>query len=287
MSETPVESKNLPVESDSVLLRVLEFEGKQIRKLWFNEQWYYSVVDVIGALTDSPNPRRYWADLKQQMVTKEQIQLYAISVQLKMPSADGKFYETDCANEVGLLRIIQSVPSPNAEPFKQWLARVGHERAEEERNPDLIAKRAIDTYKRRGKDDVWISERLIGIQTRKLLTDEWKVREVKGKEFGLLTNTIYVGTFGLTAEQMRQKAKLKDGASLRDSMDLIRLAITNLAEVVTLESTKVNDCQGFVECKESAEFGASVARNTQLDIDTRLKKKPKVELLNNESNSNV
>ena len=166
------------------------FESKKIRTHWDSEKelWYFSVIDVIQTLTDSNNPRRYWSDLKRKLEFEGFIQLYEIIVQLKLESPDGKKYETDCANVQGLLRIIQSIPSPKAEPFKRWLAQVGYERLEEIENPELASQRVRDIYKAKGYSDEWIEKRMRGIAVRDELTGEWKKRGVKeGKEYSILT----------------------------------------------------------------------------------------------------
>lgn len=168
------------------------FEEKEIRKVWHNNEWYFSITDVILALTGSTNPRRYWSDLKIKIKTEGyDIELYDIIVQLKMQSSDGKKYFTDSSNTKGILRIIQSIPSPKAEPFKQWLALVGSERIEEINDPELAVKRARDTYELKGYSKTWIDNRLFGIRSRNKLTDEWKERGATGSDYGILTNQIY------------------------------------------------------------------------------------------------
>ena len=192
---------------------LMPFEGKPIRKIWYNEEWHFSVVDVIEVLTDSPNPRNYWTVLK-----KRDIQLVTICHQLKLPSADGKSYKTDCANTEGVLRIVMSVPSPKAEPLKQWLAQVGKERIEETENPELSYERMTEIYKAKGRTDEWIKSRLKSIETRKQLTDEWKNRGVtEGQEYSILTATIAKGTFGVTPKEHKEvKGLEKPSQNLRD-----------------------------------------------------------------------
>ena len=181
------------------------FEGNQIRSVWDSEkeEWYFSVVDVVGVLTESKNPRRYWSDLKRKMKDEEgAVQLYEKIVQLKMKSLDGKMYNTDAADIQGIFRIIQSIPSPKAEPFKMWLAEVGKERIDEIIDPELTIDRALETYLKKGYTREWINQRLQAIQVRKELTDSWQDHGIKeGKEFGILTNEISKAWSGMTTTQ--------------------------------------------------------------------------------------
>ena len=187
------------------------FQGNTIRKEWHNEQWYFSVVDVIEILTDSPKPRNYWSDLKRR-----ENQLHEVCVQLKMLATDGRNRLTDCANTQGILRIVMSVPSPKAEPLKQWLAQVGTERIQETENPELMTERQIALYKAKGYPDEWIERRRKGIEVRKELTDEWKTRGVQeSKDFSILTATIAKGTFGLNPSE-HSKLKGLEKENLRD-----------------------------------------------------------------------
>jgi len=174
------------------------FQGKEIRRVWHNEEWHFSVVDTINALTGSQNPRRYWSDLKTKL-KEEGLELYGFIVQLKLLSADGKKYLTDCANTESMFRTIQSIPSKKAEPFKRWLAKVGYDRVKEIENPELAQKRVREIYKAKGYPDSWIEKRIRGIAVRDELTEEWDKRDVKrGKEFSILTSEIAQATFGLT-----------------------------------------------------------------------------------------
>ena len=190
------------------------FEGKQIRRVWNENQWYFSVVDVVQALTDSPSPRQYWGVLKGR-----ESQLLTFCLQLKLPSSDGKSYLTDCTNAESMLRIIQSIPSPKAEPFKLWLARVGYQRIQEIQNPELTQQRMKELYRLKGYSDAWIEKRVRGIAVRDELTDEWKNRGVKkGNEFSVLTAEISKATFELTPNEHKQVKQLKN-ENLRDHMN--------------------------------------------------------------------
>lgn len=190
------------------------FEGNQIRSVWDNEkeEWYFSIVDIIGVLTESKNPRRYWSDLKRKMKDEEgAIQLYGKIVQLKLESSDGKKYNTDTADMQGIFRIIQSIPSPKAEPFKMWLAEVGKERIDEIIDPELTIDRALETYVRKGYSREWINQRLQAIQVRKELTDAWHDHGVKeGREYAILTNEISKAWSGLTTRQYKDFKGLKN-----------------------------------------------------------------------------
>ena len=200
--------------------KVALFEEKHIRKMWHNDEWYFSVVDVIEVLTDSPKPSNYWDTMKRR-----DPQISAICGKLKMKGIDGKSYATAAANTEGLLRIIMSVPSPKAEPFKLWLAQVGKERMEETENPELSFERMTEMYRAKGHTDKWIKERMQSITTRKELTDEWKNRGVKeGQEYGILTATIAKGTFGLTPSEHSQLKGL-ERQNLRDHMTPFELIL--------------------------------------------------------------
>jgi DNA-damage-inducible protein D len=172
------------------------FEEKEVRRTWYNEQWFFSIIDIIAILSESPNPRRYWSDLKRKLISEGYSELYEKIVQLKLPSSDGKLYETDSLNIQGIFRIIQSVPSPKAEPFKIWLAKVGQERIEEIQDPERAIVRAKRIYDQKGYSEDWIAKRMRGINVRNTLTDEWKNRGAReGLDFAILTNEIYQGTF--------------------------------------------------------------------------------------------
>ena len=184
---------------------LIPFEGKEIRKVWHNEQWYFSVVDVIEVLTDSPLPRQYWTKVKKGLI--EETQTYPFWIQLKMIATDAKSRLTDCANTEGILRIVMSVPSPKAEPLKQWMAQVSTINIQETENPELMTERQAEIYRAKGYSEDWIKERIQSIEIRKRLTDEWKKRDVKeGQEFSILTATIAKGTFGLTPTEQDRKS---------------------------------------------------------------------------------
>jgi len=206
---------------------------------------------VVYALTDSVNPRDYWYKLKKRANKEEQIELSTICRQLKLKSSDGKKYNTDCADTEGVLRIIQSIPSPKAEPFKRWLAKVGSERIEEINNPELAMDRMKQTYEKKGYSKSWIEQRERGITTRHNLTDEWKERRVsKGKDYAILTNEIYKSGFGFSAKEYKEIKGLHESQNLRDSMTNIELALTNLGEAAVVEIHKKNNSKGINELKK-------------------------------------
>jgi hypothetical protein len=231
------------------------------------EQWYFAVVDVVAVLSDSSNPRRYWSDLKRKLKQEGAEQLYEKIVQLKMIAQDGRKRNTDCANTESLLRIIQSVPSPKAEPFKQWLARVGRERLEEIADPELAVQRAREFYQKKGYSEEWIEARLRGLGIRNELTDEWKNRGVKeGMEYAILTNEISKGTFDITAGEHKKLKKLKQ-QNLRDHMNNAELVFTMLGELTTTEIARKEDVQGFDENKEAAQKGGKVAGDARRNFE--------------------
>lgn len=249
------------------------FEDRKIRTAWneTEEEWYFSVVDVIEVLTDSNEPRRYWSDLKRKL-NKEgaSSQLYENIVQLKMKShKDGKSYKTDVANTEQLLRIIQSIPSPKAEPFKMWLAEVGRDRIEETIDPELTIERALETYLKKGYSREWINQRLQAIQVRKELTDEWDTHGVKkGIEYAILTDEITKAWSGMTTRQYKNLKGLKK-ENLRDNMSTLELVLNMLAEATTTEISKEQDPQTFAENKNIAREGGEVAGNARKDIEKR------------------
>lgn len=244
------------------------FQDKKIRRIWHNNEWYFSVVDVVEVLTESPTPRQYWGKVKDREFIE--LQLSPIWVQLKLPAADGKFYETDCANTESLFRIIQSIPSKKAEPFKQWLAKVGYERVQEIEDPELAQARMKELYRQKGYSDDWIEKRVRGIAIRQELTDEWKGRGVEeGKEFAILTNEISKATFGKTVEEYKEFKKLNK-QNLRDHMTDLELIFTMLGERVTTEITKNKDTQGFPECKTAARKGGTVAGRARIDAEKEI-----------------
>ena len=237
------------------------FEDSKIRSVWneAEEQWYFSVVDVVKVLTDSPTPRQYWGKVKEREFTN--LQLSPIWVQLKMKSSDGKFYNTDAANVKALLRIIQAIPSPKAEPFKQWLAQVGYERILEIENPELAQERMKELYEKKGYTKDWIDKRLRGIAIRQNLTDEWKERGItKEKDYAILTAEISKATFGLTPSQYKTvKGLTKKNQNLRDHMTDLELIFTMLGERVTTEISQQEKPDSFEENKKVARRGGKVA----------------------------
>ncbi|MEG1310316.1 MAG: BRO family protein [Bacilli bacterium] len=250
------------------------FEEKEIRKIWKENNWYFSVVDVIFALTDSKNARRYWSDLKTKLKNEGyDIELYELIVQLKLESSDGKKYNTDCANTECILRIIQSIPSPKAEPFKRWLAKVGSERIEEIENPELAMDRMKQIYERKGYSKSWIEQRERGITTRHNLTDEWKERGAKvGIDYAILTNEIYKFGFGFSAKEYKDIKGLHDSQSLRDSMSNIELALTNLGEATAVEFHQKNDSHGMKQLKDDMKDAGQVINNAKKEIENKLER---------------
>lgn len=237
------------------------FEDQKIRTAWDaeKEEWYFSIIDVISVLTGTANPRRYWSDLKRKLKTEGANELYEKIVQLKMLSSDGKRYKTDVTNTEQLLRIIQSIPSPKAEPFKAWLAMVGKERIEETIDPEQAIDRALDTYLKKGYSEEWIHQRLLAIRIRNELTDEWKKRGVqKGKEYAILTDEISRAWSGMTTGQYKRlKGLTKE--NLRDNMTDLELVLTMLAEASTTDISKTAKPQTFEENKQVAKRGGKVA----------------------------
>ena len=250
------------------------FEDQPIRTAWNeeDEEWYFSVVDVIGILTDQPDSRRaakYWSVLKIR-IKRESSELTTICSQLKLKSSDGKRYNTDVANTEQLLRIIQSIPSKKAEPFKLWLAQVGRERIEETLDPELIAERLVATYERKGYTREWINQRLQAISARKELTDEWKDRGVRqGKEYAILTDELTRAWSGMSTRQYKNLKGLKK-ESLRDNMSTTELTLNQLAEVATRELSRQEKLEGFEKNQDIARRGGSVAGNARRDLELQL-----------------
>lgn len=246
------------------------FEDKKIRTAWNEEteEWYFSVVDVCEVLSGTDNPRRYWSDLKRKLAA-EGSELYEKIVQLKMTAADGKKRLTDVADTEQLLRIIQSIPSPKAEPFKLWLAQVGRERIEETIDPELAIDRAFETYQKKGYSTEWIQQRLLSIRVRNNLTDEWDKHGVqKGKEYAILTDEITKAWSGMTTRKYKNlKGLTKE--NLRDNMSDLELVLNMLAEATTTELSKVANPQTFNENVEIAKQGGSVAGNARKEIEEK------------------
>ena len=247
------------------------FEDQKIRTAWDaeKEEWYFSIIDVISVLTGTANPRRYWSDLKRKLKTEGANELYEKIVQLKMLSSDGKRYKTDVANTEQLLRIIQSIPSPKAEPFKAWLAMVGKERIEETIDPEQAIDRALDTYLKKGYSEEWIHQRLLAIRIRNELTDEWKKRGVqKGKEYAILTDEISRAWSGMTTRQYKNLKGLKK-ENLRDNMSDTELVLTMLAEASTRDISKASKPEGFFGSMEVARQGGEVAGVARKALEER------------------
>ncbi len=248
------------------------FETKQVRTLWNadEEEWYFSVVDIVSVLTDSPNPRKYWSVLKTRLKA-EGSELTTNCSQLKMQSSDGKYYKTDCLDTKGVLRLVQSVPSPKAEPFKMWLAKVGSERLDEIADPEKAIMRAADFYRSKGYTEGWINQRLQTIEMRKKLTDEWQERGVKeGAEYAILTDEMTKAWSGMSVKEYKKLKGLKK-ENLRDNMTDIELVLNMLAEVTTTALSKSKQPETFGENVKVAREGGSVAKSTRKDIEARLK----------------
>lgn len=255
------------------ITKVAIFKGKQVRKIIYRNEWWFSVADVVGALTDSNIPRRYWSDLKIKVKQEGYSELYEKIVQLKLESSDGKKYQTDCANTESVFRIIQSIPSPKAEPFKRWLARVGYERVQEIEDPELATRRTRALYKAKGYSDSWIEKRMRGIEVRETLTDEWKKREVGGdREYAILTAEISKATFGMTPSQYKKFKNLKR-ENLRDHMNDLELIFSMLGEASTTEISKNTNTQGFTQNKKAAQEGGTIAGNARAELEQKSNKK--------------
>ena len=247
------------------------FEGSQIRSVWDNEreEWYFSVVDVIGSLTESNNPRDYWYRVKKRMSEEERSELSTFCRQLKLKSTDGKSYKTDVVDMQGIFRIIQSVPSPKAEPFKMWLAEVGKERIDEIIDPELTIDRALESYARKGYSREWINQRLQAIQVRKELTDSWQDHGVKGgNEYAILTNEISKAWSGMTTREYKDFKGLKK-ENLRDNMSTTELILNMLAETATKDIAEAKNPQGLEENKQVAQDGGSIAGDARKSIEAR------------------
>jgi len=250
--------------------KIALFKGKKVRKTIHNKEWWFSVVDVVAVLTDSTNPRDYWYRMKIRVKDEDECELSTICRQLKMQSADGKKYETDCANTEGIFRIIQSIPSPKAEPFKRWLAKVGYERIQEIENPELATKRTRMLYKLKGYSDDWIEKRMRGIAIREELTDEWKKRGAKReREYEILTAEISKATFGITPSAYKKLKKLKR-QNLRDHMDDLELIFTMLGERATTEIHRGEDSRGVLKLKTDARSGGKIAGDARKALEKRL-----------------
>ena len=242
--------------------KLAAFEGKNIRRIWHNEEWYFSVIDVVGVLTESADARNYWKVLKHRL-NEEGSEVVTKCNQLKLPSSDNKFYDTDCANTETLFRLIQSLPSKKAEPFKLWLAKTGYERVQEIENPELAQKRMREIYRAKGYSDEWIEKRVRGIAVRDELTNEWEKPSVKtNKEYSILTAEISKATFGMTPGEYSKFKGLKN-ENLRDHMNDLELIFTMLGERVSTEITRKEDAQGYPEVEGAAKRGGRIAGNAR------------------------
>jgi len=253
--------------------KIAVFRGKQIRKTIHGNEWWFSIIDVIEALTGNERPRKYWNDLKKKLTKEGYSEVSEKIGQLKLEAADGKNYLTDCANTETVFRIIQTIPSPKAEPLKRWLAKVGYERVQEIEDPELATKRTRAIYKAKGYSDNWIEKRMRGIAVREELTDEWKKRGVKDEpEYAILTAEISKATFGLTPSQYKRLKKLKR-ENLRDHMNDLELIFSMLGEAATTEITRTKDAQGFVKSKDAAQQGGEVAGKARKDLESKTGKR--------------
>ncbi|MBU3978489.1 Bro-N domain-containing protein [Patescibacteria group bacterium] len=261
-----IEENNSLVESTKISL----FKGRKIRKAFSQGEWWFSVVDVIEALTDSSQPSKYWTAMKARVNNEDGIQLSTICRQLKLEASDGKKYETDCANTEGIFRIIQSVPSPKAEPFKRWLAKAGYERVQEIENPELATKRTRILYKLKGYPDDWIEKRMRGIAIREELTDEWQKRGAKEqKDYEILTAEISKATFGVTPSEYKKMKGLKR-ENLRDHMDDFELIFNMLGERATTEIHRNEDSKGVTKLRSDAKAGGDIAGGARKKLEERL-----------------
>ncbi len=252
--------------------KLVVFKGKEIRRTLHNNEWWFSIVDVCGVLTGSQDPGAYWRKLKQRL-RKEGSEVVTFCHGLKLLSSDGKSYTTDCANTEGVFRIIQSIPSPKAEPFKRWLAKVGYERVQEIEDPELATKRTRALYKAKGYSDDWIEKRMRGIAIREELTDEWKKRDVRQpREYEILTAEIAKAAFGVTPGEHKEIKGLKR-ENLRDHMTDLELIFSMLGEAATTEITRVDDAQGFEESKVAARKGGDVAGTARKDLEKKTGKR--------------
>jgi len=262
-----MKNENVKTEQNKIIV----FESKRIRRTWHNEEWYFSVVDVCGALTDSPDAGAYWRKLKQRL-NNEGSEVVTICHGLKLEAPDGKMRETDCADTEGMFRIIQSIPSPKAEPFKRWLAKVGYERVQEIENPELSQERMKELYEKKGYPKDWIDKRLRGIAIRQNLTDEWKARGVNSElDFAILTSEISCATFGLTPSEYKKiKGLTRKNQNLRDHMTDLELIFTMLGEKVTTAISQKEKPDTFEKNKKVAKRGGGVAGKARKETEKEL-----------------
>lgn len=252
------------------LTKIAMFEGKNIRRIFVDDEWWFSVTDVIAGLTESDKPRDYWYRMKDREKSESGTELSTNCRQLKLEASDGKKYLTDCSNVQGIFRIIQSIPSPKAESFKQWLARLGKERLDEIENPELGIERVRNLYAKKGYPKEWIEKRLQGIAIREKLTDEWQERGAKNEfDYAILTNEIMQGAFDLKVNEHKAVKKLSKHHNLRDHMTDLELIITMLGEATTTQLTQRRDSKGVSKLKSDAKEGGEVAGSTRKDIERR------------------
>ena len=260
----------MPHHSSESTFKIALFKGKKIRKKLHQNEWWFSVIDIIQALTDSPNARDYWYKMKIRVKSEEGIQLSTNCRQLKLESSDGKKYETDCANTEEIFRIIQSIPSPKAEPFKKWLAKVGYERIQEIEDPELATKRTRMLYKLKGYSDDWIEKRMRGIAIREELTNEWQNRGAQEqKDYEILTSEISKATFGVTPNEYKKLKGLKK-ENLRDHMGDFELIFTMLGEKSTTEIHRNENSSGVSKLKSDAKAGGEIAGDARHALEKRL-----------------
>lgn len=253
--------------------KIAIFKNKEIRRAVYNNEWWFSIIDVVEALTGTDRSRKYWNDLKKKLTDEGYVEVSENIGQLKMEAADGKKYLTDCANAETLFRIIQSIPSPKAEPFKRWLARVGYERVQEIEDPELATKRTKALYKAKGYPEDWIEKRMRGIAIREELTDEWKNRGVEeDKDYAILTAEICKAAFGMTPAEYKELKNLKR-ENLRDHMTDLELIFSMLGEASTTEIARNTDARGFDENKDAAQKGGEVAGSARKDLERKSRKK--------------
>jgi len=251
--------------------KIIVFQDKRIRRIWHINEWYFSVVDAVEALTDSPTPRQYWGKVKTREFTN--LQLSPIWVRLKLVAEDGKLRLTDCANTKGIFRIIQSIPSKKAEPFKRWLAQVGYDRVQEIENPELAQERMKEIYEKKGYSKSWIDKRLRGIAVRQDLTDEWKKRGILTQEnYAILTAEISKASFGMTPSEYR-KYKGITKENLRDHMTDLELIFSMLGEASTSEIERTRDPRTFNGHKKASKEGGTIAKNARKALEKKTKQK--------------
>jgi DNA-damage-inducible protein D len=256
-----------------IITKIAIFQKKEVRKVIHKNEWWFSIIDIIEVLTGTARPRKYWNDLKKKLENEGYFEVSENIGQLKIMAPDGKKRETDCANTETVFRIVQTIPSPKAEPFKRWLAKVGYERIQEIEDPELATKRTRAIYKAKGYSDAWIEKRMRGIEVRETLTDEWKKRGVKeGKEYAILTAEISKATFGMTPSEY-QKFKGLKRENLRDHMNDLELIFTMLGEASTTEISRNKDARGFVENQHAAKEGGEIAGDARKKLEVKSGKK--------------